>query len=275
MMAEVEKPDKKRKTSGNTGPSAQVIMASLIDPRTSCEPHPQTVEESKEVALEENRPERSVKIGLEISKQTWEELIILLREYKDVFAFTVEEMLGIDPSVVTHRLNVDPNHRPLKQKKGNLGVERNKAVEIEVQKLLAVGFIKECVYPEWVANVVMVGKPNGTWYVDFTDLNKGFPKDSFPLPKIDRLVDSTAGRALLSFLDAFSRYNQLFLAKEDQERTTFITKRGLYYYWVMSFGLKNAGSTYQRLINKQAVCLTTGSEHGSVHRRYDREKQNR
>ena len=86
--------------------------------------------------------------------------------------------------------------------------------------------------------------------VDFTDLNKACPKDGFPLPQIDQLVDSTAGHKLLTFMDAFSRYNQIKMDEEDQEKTAFITSQGLYCYKVMSFGLKNAGATYQRLVNR-------------------------
>ena len=81
------------------------------------------------------------------------------------------------------------------------------------------------------------------------DLNSTYPKDSFPLPKIDQLVDSTAGHKLLTFMDTFSRYNQIHMDEEDQEKTTFITSQELYCYRVMPFGLKNAGATYQRLVN--------------------------
>ena len=86
--------------------------------------------------------------------------------------------------------------------------------------------------------------------MDFTDLNKTYLKDSFPLPRINQLVDSTTGHKLLTFMDAFSRYNQIKMAEEDQEKIAFITSQGLYYYKVMPFGLKNAGATYQRLVNK-------------------------
>ena len=107
-------------------------------------------------------------------------------------------------------------------------------------------------YPEWLANVVLVKKANGKWRmcVDFTDLNKACPKDSFPLLRIDQLVDSTTGQKLLTFMDAFSGYNQIRMAEEDQEKTSFITSQGLYYYKVMPFGLKNARATYQRLVNR-------------------------
>ena len=86
--------------------------------------------------------------------------------------------------------------------------------------------------------------------VDFTDLNKACPKDSYPLPRIDQLVDSTAGHKLLSFMNTFSGYNQILMDEADQEKIVFITSRGLFCYKVMPFGLKNAGATYQWLVNK-------------------------
>ena len=121
------------------------------------------------------------------------------------------------------------------------------AVMDEVTKLLATGFTREVHYLEWLANVVIMKKANGKWRmcVDFTDLNKACPKDSFPLPRIDQLVDSIAGHKLLTFMNSFSGYNHIRIAKEDQEKTFFITSQGLYYYKVMPFGLKNARATYQ------------------------------
>ena len=122
----------------------------------------------------------------------------------------------------------------------------------KVEKLLTAGFIKEVYYPKWLANVVMVKKSNGKWRmcVDFTNLNRACPKDSFPLPRIDQLVDSIASHELLTLMDAFSGYNQIRMNEEDQEKTAFVTSQGLYCYRVMPFGLKNAGVTYQRLVNQ-------------------------
>ena len=98
----------------------------------------------------------------------------------------------------------------------------------------------------------MVRKQNGKWRmcVDFTDLNKACPKDSYPLPSIDSLVDNASGYATLSFMDAYSGYNQILMHPSDQNKTAFITDFGNYCYKVMPFGLKNAGATYQRLMDK-------------------------
>ncbi|XP_070022704.1 uncharacterized protein [Nicotiana sylvestris] len=159
-------------------------------------------------------------------------------------------MLGILRDIATHRLNVDPLYPPVRQMRRKFNVAINEAVSEEVDKLLANGSIRESKYPQWVANVVMVKNKNGKWRmcVDFTDLNKARPKDSFPLSNIDQLIDATMEHKLLSFLDAYSGYNQILMAEEDQEKTTFITYRGTYYYKVMLFGLKNTGATYQRLV---------------------------
>ncbi|KAG7543894.1 Ribonuclease H domain [Arabidopsis thaliana x Arabidopsis arenosa] len=205
-----------------------------------------------EVTLEEDKPDRKVRIGVTLTGEIKEALIELLRKNKSSFAWSAADMPGIDPSIICHKLNVDPSFKPVKQKRRKLGVERAKAVNDEVDKLLRIGSIREVQYPEWVANTVVVKKKNGKDRVciDFTDLNKACPKDSFPLPHIDRLVESTAGNELLTFMDAFSGYNQIMMDPEDQEKTSFITDRGTYCYKVMPFGLKNAGATYQRLVNK-------------------------
>ena len=112
--------------------------------------------------------------------------------------------------------------------------------------MLSVGHIREIQYPEWLENVVLVKKANGKWRmcVDFTDLNKACPKDSYPLPSIDALVDNASGCKMLSFLDAFSGYNQIKMHPRDECKTAFMTETSCYCYTVMPFGLKNADATY-------------------------------
>ncbi|KAL5565983.1 hypothetical protein UlMin_029147 [Ulmus minor] len=155
-------------------------------------------------------------------------LIVFLREHRDVFAWSHEDMPGIDPNVIVHHLNIDPNFKPVKQKRRTFNAERYMAINTEVDKLLKAKFIEEANYPDWIANIVLVKKANGNWRVciDFTDLNRVCPNDSFPLPRIDQLVDATVGHELLSFMDAYSGYNQIRMHEEDQEHTAFLTNQG-------------------------------------------------
>ena len=164
-------------------------------------------------------------------------------------------MPGIDPSVMVHKFNVSPSFPPIQQKKRVFAPERDQAIAEEVRKLQEASFIREVYYPDWLVNVVMVKNASGKWRmcVDFTDLNKDCPKDSYPLPRVDVLVDSTARHQLLSFMDIFSGYNQIRMHETYQEKTSFVTSQGLFYYKVMPFGLKNTGATYQRLMNKMFV----------------------
>ena len=120
-------------------------------------------------------------------------------------------MPGIDPSIIIHRLNISPSFPPIQQKKQVFAPEQDQAMAEEVRKLQEASFIKEVYYLDWLANVVMVKKASGKWRmcVDFTDLNKACPKDSYPLPQVNVLVNSTARHQLLSFMDAFSSYNQI------------------------------------------------------------------
>ena len=151
-------------------------------------------------------------------------------------------MGGIDSAIITHKLSVGPSFKPVKQKRRSFAPERQKEINEEVGKLFQAGSIREVEYHEWLANVVLIKKANGKWRlcIDFTDVNRACPKDSFPLPRIDFIVDATAGHELLSFMDAFSGYNQIRLDPDDQENTSFVTGQGTYCYRVLPFGLKNA-----------------------------------
>ena len=210
-----------------------------------------TVEELEPMLLDDD-PEHLAYIGSKLAEGFKNLLIHFLRQNKDVFAWKQADMGGIDPAVITHRLNVGQSFKPIKQKSGSFESERQKAINEEVNKLLQAGAIREVEYPEWLANVVLVKKANGKWRlcINFTDINKACPKDIFPLLRIDLIVDATAVHELLSFMDAFSGYNQISMDPCDQEKTSFVTALGTYCYHVMPFRLKNAGAAYQRLVNQ-------------------------
>ncbi|KAI3812676.1 hypothetical protein L1987_17388 [Smallanthus sonchifolius] len=124
-------------------------------------------------------------------------------------------------------------------------------IQEEVERILKSGMIREVKFPKWLANVVMVQKKNGKWRVcvDYMYLNKACPKDPFPLPHIDSMVDITTGHEILTFMDASSGFQQIQMEPSDQEDTAFMTPTCIYCYIAMPFGLKNAGATYQRLVN--------------------------
>ena len=126
-------------------------------------------------------------------------------------------MGGIDPVVITHRLNISPSFKPVKQKTRSFALERQKAIDEEVNKLLQGKAIREVEYLDWLANVVLVKKANDKWRlcIDFTNSNRVCPKDSFPLPRIDLIVDATVGHELLSFVEAFSGYNHIRMDPND------------------------------------------------------------
>ncbi|XP_013651109.1 uncharacterized protein LOC106355765 [Brassica napus] len=209
-------------------------------------------EEIREVPIDETDPSKVVRVGAFLSDEMQSQIISFLKTNASTFAWTTSDMKGIDPAVTFHESNVDLTFKPIRQKRRKLGPEWSKAVNEEVDRLLDAGFITEVQYPEWLANPVVVKKKNGKWRicVDFTDLSKACPKDSYPLPHIDRLVESTASSELLTFMDAFSGYNQILMHPDDREKTGFITDRGTYCYKVIPFSLKNTGKTYQRLVNR-------------------------
>jgi hypothetical protein len=187
-------------------------------------------------------------------------LVEFLCERWEIFALCPSDMLGVPRELVEHALNVDPKARPVKQPLRRFDEPKRKAITPKLHRLENAGFIREIKASTWVSNLVIVPKKNmevRRMCVDYTSLNKHCPKDPFPLPRIDQIIDATSGCARLSFLDAYSGYNQIKLKKEDKEKTAFITPYGIFCYQVMPFGLKNAGATYRRMMQN---CL--GSQIG-------------
>ena len=227
------------------------VYMDKLDMRDKVLTRPEPSKQLESVSLDDD-PEHLAYIGSKLAEDLKGLFTQFLRQNKDVFSWKQADMGGIDPVVITHRLNINPSFKPIKQKMRSITPERQKAINEEVSKLLYAGEIREVEYPEWLANVVLVKKENGKWRlcIDFTYINKACPKDSFPFPRIDLIVDATAGHELLSFMDAFSSYNQISMDPDDQEKTSFVTAQGTYCYRVMPFGLKNKGATYQRLVNR-------------------------
>nr|KYP46857.1 Retrovirus-related Pol polyprotein from transposon 412 family [Cajanus cajan] len=197
-------------------------------------------------------PEQVTSMGSQLSEIDLNQVRRVVKDNRDLFAWTAANMPGIDPKFLSHRLAVCRDARPIAQKKRKMGDEKRKAANAEIQKLLQAKFIKEVTYTTWLANVVLVKKSSGKWRMctDYTDLNKACPKDAYPLPYIDRLVDDASDHSIFSFLDAYSGYNQIKMHPANEEKTAFITENANFCYKVMPFGLKNAGATYQRLMDK-------------------------
>ena len=227
------------------------IYLDELDMRDEVNTRPKPSEELEPVPLDDN-PEHLAYIGSKLAEDLISLLSHILKQNKDVFAWKQADMGGIDPAIITHRLNVGPSFKPVKKKRRRFAPERQKAINEEVGKLLQAGAIREVEYPEWLANVVLIKKANDKWRlcIDFTNFNRACPKDSFPLPQIDLIVDATVDHELLSFMDAFSDYNQISMDPDDQEKTSFVTGQGTYCYRVTPFRIKNAGATYQRLVNR-------------------------
>ena len=193
---------------------------------------------------------KPVFIRSQLAAQEKEQLVALLKKYVDLFAWTYDEMPGLDPGLVVHFLNVDPGVKPVLQLARVFHTNIEAQITQEVKKLLAASFIKPIQHPKWLSNIIPIKKKNcQIWCcVDFRNLNKVCPKDEFPLPNIDLLVNLAARNSMFSFMVGYSGYNQIRMATKDAKKTAFRTPIGNFYYTVMPFDLKNAGATYQRTI---------------------------
>jgi hypothetical protein len=204
------------------------------------------------VPLDPATPKQTVMINEDLSPHDEERLFSCPNRNKDVFAWSPLDLVGVSRTINEQSLGINPLVRPKKQRLRKMSDEKTKAAKAEVHRLLDAKFIEPITYPTWLANVVMVQKKNGKWRmcIDFTSLNKACPKDNFPLPRIDKIVDYASGCEFMSLLDCFSGYHQIYMKEEDNASTSFITPFGTYCFVRMPEGIKNVGSTFSRLTMK-------------------------
>jgi hypothetical protein len=186
--------------------------------------------DTKKVLLDEMVWDQAVVIGSDLSPSEEGALIQFLQKNRDVFAWSAKDLTGVDRNFIEHKLNIDASVKPRRQKLKKMFDEKVVAVKSEVHILLDASVIREVMYPKWLANTVLVKKKNVKWRmcIDFTDLNKATPKYNYLLPRMDRVIDSAASTTIMLLLDCFFGYHQCWMAKEDEEKTSFITPFGTF-----------------------------------------------
>jgi hypothetical protein len=189
----------------------------------------------------------NVFVGADCSPEEIQIYMDLFKEFCDVFAWSYEEMPGINPKIVEHEITTYPDAKPVRKKLHPVNPRKEAAIKAEVEKLLKAGFIYPIHLTQWVSNPVLIDKKQGTIQVctDFWDLKEACPKYNYPTPFIDQIIDECIGCEAFLFMDGFSGYNQIQIKPEDQHKTTFICPWGTFAYRKMPFGLKNVGATFQ------------------------------
>jgi hypothetical protein len=212
----------------------------------------QSNEGTKTVPLDPATPKQIVLISKDIRSSKEARLLSCLNRNKDVLAWSALDLVGVSRTVIEHSLGIDSSVCPRKHRMRKMSDEKTEAAKAEVHRLLEAKFIEPIAYPIWLANVVMAQKKNGKWRmcIDFTNLNKAIPKDNFPLPRLTKIVHSTARCEVMSLLDCFLGYHRIYMKEEYKAITSFITPFGTYCFVRMPEGLKNTRSTLSRLTKK-------------------------
>nr|AAT77888.1 putative retrotransposon gag protein [Oryza sativa Japonica Group]ABF98695.1 retrotransposon protein, putative, unclassified [Oryza sativa Japonica Group] len=182
-----------------------------------------SADELEEIDIDPGDRPRPTFISKNLSPEFRTKLIELLKEFRDCFAWEYYEMPGLSRSIVEHQLPIKPGVRPRQQPPRRCKADMLEPVKAEIKRLYDAGFIRPCRYAEWVSSIVPVIKKNGKVRVciDFRDLNKATPKDEYPMPVADQLVDAASGNKILSFMDGNAGYNHIFMAEEDIHKTAF------------------------------------------------------
>jgi len=194
----------------------------------------------------EIEPGKTLNINRDLLESQKKQILDVLQKHKEAFAWDYSDMNGIPANLCTHHIYIKEDYRPVRQPKRRMNPALKNNVKEEIQNLRDVGFIYPISDSQWVFPLVMVPKKNGKWWicVDYREINKATQKDHFPLPFIDQVLDTLAGKKFFSFLDGFSGYNQIHIAPEDQDKTTFTCPWGTFAYRVLPFGLCNAPTTF-------------------------------
>jgi hypothetical protein len=213
--------------------------------KSTLQPQPEEVEDC-DIGTEENP--KLVKISKYLPLETKSKYAELLKKYKDVFAWSYDELKTYDTTVIEHKIPLKLGIKPFRQKLRQINPVLLPVIEREVKNLLDAKIIVPLRYSEWVANLVPVRKKNGEirLCVDFRNLNRSSLKDNYPLPKMDHVLEKVVGANRMSMIDGFSGYNQIAVHEDDKEKTAFTTPWGTFMYDKMPFGLMNAGATFQR-----------------------------
>jgi hypothetical protein len=174
-----------------------------------------------------------------------------LKEFSDVFSWKYSDLKTYDPKIIQHKIPLEKDTIPFKQNLIPISPLLLPVIEREIKKLLDAKIIIPLRYSKWIANLVIVRKKNGEvrLCVDFRNLNRCSKKDNYPLPKMENLLQRILEATIMSFLDGFSGYNQIYVHLDDQEKTSFTTPWGTFMYAKMPFGLMNVGATFQRVMD--------------------------
>jgi hypothetical protein len=208
----------------------------------------------EEIDIRDGITPRPTFVKRDLSVDYKSNLVELLRKNVDCFAWNYQEMLSLSHDLVKHRLPIKASFRPFKQHARRYNPLIDDRIKEEIDRLLKANFIRPYRYAKWISNIVPVEKKGSDKIrvcIDFRNLNRATPKDEYPMPITDMLINDASGHKVLSFLDGNAGYNQIFIAKEDMYKTTFRCPGfvGLFEWVVMTFELRNAGATYQRAMN--------------------------
>ena len=206
----------------------------------------------EEVNLGTSDTPKPVNIAKEMETAEKTAMIELLKEFRDVFTWSYEDMRGLDPKLYQHQIHLSKDGKSVALRRYWMKQNDAQKVKEEIDMLLIVGFIWPVKQATWLSLIVIVPKKNRRilFYVDYDKLNANMVTDAFPLPFTDSVLDAVAKHEVYSFLDGFSGYNQIRIHSDDQQKTSFVTEWGVFGVIVMMLDLKTASATFQRIIRE-------------------------